>query len=311
MSIHPTQRMHQRQPSHHLIPLTEAEQRSEQLTEAHLQQGLALLTRAGFVILRGALPLDLVEQMKRQYDAIFADCQASLDGNSPAQIPWRSAGGTIFWIVNARLRAFIRMQGAFADARVVGNAFATQVLEKALGPRFYCNSVSSDTCMQGSTWQAPHRDIAFYPDGRPSGIIVNIPLMHCGLHNGPLEIWPGGNALWKPEVFARAGAQPFKQDAANPAMERFVRRLPALRLDLQPGDVLLRDPGLLHRGTPNPTPAPRVMLTIGYFREGAKYSFGRPEYNLDDASLAALDPRVRTLMEPRFLAGRARTASPS
>ena len=289
--------------SHHLIELTADEQRGERLTDAHLQQGAALLGRAGFVILRGAIAVDLVERMKRQYDAIVADCHASQDGNSSAEIPWRSAGGTAFWIVNARLRAFIRMQDAFADAQVVANPFAAELLEKVLGPRFYCNTVSSDTCMQGSTYQAPHRDIAFYADGRASGTIVNIPLMHCGLHNGPLEVWPGGNPLWQPELFARAGARPFEQDAANPAMERFVRGLPSVRLDLRPGDVLLRDPGMLHRGTPNTTPEPRIMLTIGYFREGAKYSFGHPEYNLDAAALAALDPRVRRLMEPRLRAG--------
>lgn len=295
--------MNGRSPPHNLISLTADEQRSGQLAPAHLRQAILLLECNGFVILRGALPQDLVDRMKQQYDAIVDDCNASLAGKSTAELPWRSAGDTVFWIINARLRAFIRLKDAFADPRVVANPFATAVMENVLGRGFYCNSVSSDTCLQGSTWQAPHRDIGFHPPGRPSGTIVNIALMHCGLHNGPLEVWPGGSHLWRPEVFTRFGLRPFDQDKANPEMERFAAQVPSMPLDLQPGDLLLRDPAMLHRGTPNATPDPRIMLTIGYFRAGVQYAFGNPRDNVDEATWDALDPRVRRLMETRFRSG--------
>ncbi len=286
-----------------LIQLTTDEQRAGQLSPMHLQQATLMLECSGLVVLRGALPPELVDRMKQQYDAIVDDCRASLAGKSLAELPWRSDGGTVFWIVNARLRAFIRLKDAFADPRVVANPFASAVMDNVLGRGFYCNSISSDTCLQGSTWQAPHRDIGFQPPGRPSGTIVNIALMHCGLHNGPLEVWPGGSHLWRAESFSRYGLQPFDQDKPNPAMERFAAQLPSLRLDLRPGDVLLRDPAMLHRGTPNTTPEPRVMLTIGYFREGVRYAFGDPRDNVDAQAWEALDPRVRTLMAHRVESG--------
>ena len=287
-------------PTPQTLVLTERERATERLDANHLQLATLLLACHGFVILRGAVPLDLVEAMKRQFDGVLADCQASTPGPSPAPLPWRSGGDTVFWVVKSRLRAFIRMTGAFADPRVVANPFAVAVMQSALGPAFYCNSISSDTCLQGSTFQSPHRDIGFYRDGRSSGTIVNIPLMHCGLHNGPLEVWPGGSHLWSGEQFARFGLAAFDQDKENPRMAAFANRLPSVKLDLLPGDLLLRDPGMLHRGTPNPTADPRVMLTVGYFRDGVQYAFGDPEYSLDDASFAALDPRVRRMMEQRY-----------
>ncbi len=290
-------------PPHALLSLTTDEQRSGRLHHATLQQATMLLACHGYVILRGALPVDLVARMKHDYDAIVADCLASLDGTSLEQLPWRSAGGTVFWIVNARLRAFIRLKDAFADARVVANPFALSVMESVLGRGFYCNSISSDTCLEGSTWQAPHRDIAFHPSGRIAGTIVNIALMPCGLHNGPLEVWPGGSHLWRGDVFTAAGLRPFDQDKPNAAMEQFAARMPSAKIELEPGDVLLRDPAMLHRGTPNPTPDPRVMLTVGYFRAGVQYPFGNAEDNVDAASWPTVDGRVRALMAHRLRAG--------
>lgn len=282
------------------IELSPDERARATLSPGHLQLAAMLLACNGFVILRGALPGALVDEMKRAYDAIIADCHASTPGKSLSQLPWRSAGNTVFWIVNARLRAFVRLTGPFADPRLVVNPFALAVVRQVLGPGIFCNAVSSDTCLQGSTFQAPHRDIGFYSNGQAIGTIVNVPLMHCGAHNGPLEVWPGGSHLWQREHFARFGVRAFDQDVGNPAMEAFAKQIPSLELDLHPGDVLLRDPGMLHRGTPNTTPEARSMLTIGYFRHGQRYEYGRPEYNLTAEAFEALDPRVRELMAHRY-----------
>lgn len=286
-----------------VLELTRDEQARGLLSPAHLQRALMLLACNGYVILRGALPRTLVDEMHVAYRAIVDDCLASASGKSLAELPWRSAGDTVFWIINARLRAFVRLTGPFAHPRVVANPFALAVLRQALGPGLFCNSVSSDTCLQGSLFQSPHRDIGFYAGQPVPGTIVNIPLMHCGPHNGPLQVWPGGSHLWGAELFTRFGIRAFDQDADNPGMEAFARDIPSIALDLYPGDVLLRDPGMLHRGTPNTAPEPRSMLTIGYFRAGHRYAFGHPEYNLTPAAFEALHPRVKALVEQRYLAG--------
>jgi hypothetical protein len=71
-----------------------------------------------------------------------------------------------------------------------------------------------------------------------------------------------------------------------------------VRLELWPGDLLIRDGGLLHRGTPNPTDEPRSMLTVCYFRHGHVWDYGQPEYNLDAELYARLAPAVRRYFEP-------------
>jgi ectoine hydroxylase-related dioxygenase (phytanoyl-CoA dioxygenase family) len=286
-----------------VLELAPGEQARGLLSPAHLQQAVMLLACNGYVILRGALPRSFVDEMHAAYRAIVEDCLANTAGKSAAALPWRSAGDTVFWIINARLRAFVRLTGPFADTRVVANPFALAILRQTLGHGLFCNSVSSDTCLQGSVFQSPHRDIGFYAGKQALGTIVNIPLMHCGPHNGPLQVWPGGSHLWNAEAFARFGVRAFDQDTANPSMEAFARQVPSVALDLHPGDVLLRDPGMLHRGTPNTTPEPRSMLTIGYFRAGQRYEFGHPEYNLTPESFEALHPRVKALVAQRYLAG--------
>lgn len=285
------------------IELSMNERRDASLAQDTLRLASLLLHCHGFVILRGAIETSLVNDMKAAFDRILADCHASLAGTSLADIPWTSRAGTRFWIANGRLRAFIRLVDSFAHPHLVANPFAMQLLRELLGDDVYCNSVSSDVCLQGALMQSPHRDIGFYPTGETVGAIVNVPLMHCGLHNGPIEVWPGGSHLWRRDLFAKHEMKPFAQDLANPRLEDLIRYVPSRKLELYPGDVLVRDPGMLHRGTTNPTPEPRVMLTLGYFRAGYTYRFGDPSYSLDEAAFRALDPSVRRLVEYRYRSG--------
>ena len=76
--------------------------------------------------------------------------------------------------------------------------------------------------------------------------------------------------------------------------------LPAssVRLELAPGDVVLRDAGLLHRGTPNVTVRPRTLVTIAYFRADHSHSYATLEHNVAGADLGAVDPTVRRLVAP-------------
>ncbi len=43
-----------------------------------------------------------------------------------------------------------------------------------------------------------------------------------------------------------------------------VGEIPMEQFYLQPGDVMIRSPLALHRGTPNRTPQPRPMIVMGY-----------------------------------------------
>jgi ectoine hydroxylase-related dioxygenase (phytanoyl-CoA dioxygenase family) len=206
----------------------------------------------------------------------------------------------VSWERRSRFRIFPKLTGPFASTYVLRNPFAHPIIAETLGADYYCKSLSSDTCVKGSTTQAPHRDIDFYDKDDVSGCLVNIPLMHCGLHNGPVEVWPGGSHLWRSEMFRKFNVQPFVQDDPNPDVEVLAGFIPSTLIELRPGDLMIRDPGMLHRGTPNPTAEPRTMLTAGYFRSDYYYPYGDPRYNLDDELYRELEPSVRQLFAPFF-----------
>src|SRR5207302_10764402 len=63
----------------------------------------------------------------------------------------------------------------------------------------------------------------------------------------------------------------------------------------EPGSVLIRDPGMLHRGTPNQTETPRTMLTICYLRRTHRHDYGDIGFNLDESLLETLAPAAKRL----------------
>ncbi|HET9622891.1 MAG TPA: phytanoyl-CoA dioxygenase family protein [Kofleriaceae bacterium] len=282
------------------IQISEEERRSGALSADHKKLGAMLLHGRGFVLLKNAVPEDLVTELRTVFRDIYADCKASKAPDTSREITIGAATGTKFWHRNARYRIFPQLTGPFRDRFILANPFAFAILRETLGDDLYCKSVSSDTCVKGALRQAPHRDLDFYDGARPFGATVNIPLMHCGLHNGPLEVWPGGSHLWHGEPFFKFGVLPFTQDGENPTVEALMEHVPSKKIELAPGDLLIRDPGMWHRGTPNPTDEPRTMLTTSYFRSSFYYDYGDPLHNLDEAQFAALDPAIKPLFAYAF-----------
>ncbi len=275
------------------IVISEAERRQKTLTTENRQLGVLLVHARGYVVLKNAVPLDLVEEIRHLFKDIYADCAASNYKKRGVEPISGDRTGTMFWERIARFRIFPRLTGPFADPFVLANPFALEIINEALGERLYCKSVASDTCVKGAMLQAPHRDLDFYDGKTPFGLNVNIPIMHCGLHNGPLEVWPGGSHLWYGEKFFRYGVLPFTQDGENPPAESFMGYIPSKKVELFPGDLLIRDPGMWHRGTPNPTDEPRTMLTQSFFRRSFYYDYGDPLHSLDETLFEQLDPSIK------------------
>lgn len=284
------------------IDVSEEEFSTGRLSRQNVQLGVMLLHMRGYVILRNAVPLSLVSDLRASFEPIYAEDAGRRDSDR-ASAPWLheiDAGDSVYWERGSRFRIFPKLKGPFASQYVLRNPFADPIISETLGPDYYCKFVSSDTCVKGSTQQAPHRDIDFYDDKKTFGCIVNVPIMHCGLHNGPTEVWPCGSHLWRSEKFFQFDLQPFVQDGVNPQVEELARHIPSKLIELHPGELLIRDPGMWHRGTPNPTDEPRTMLTSGYFRQDYYYQYGDPFYNLDDTLYADLEPDVQQLFAPFF-----------
>lgn len=275
------------------ITLDDEEQRAGQLSTEHRELAALILSCRGYVVLKNALPLSYVDSLRADMEDIYADCTTTLGaeetGTSPEAIQkvrYSARRGAAFWYRKARWRIFPRLTGPMADPKLVANPFAMPVLESLLGKGFFCKYVSSDTCVKGSILQSPHSDIDtndVIVDNRwsPRGYIVNVPIMECGLHNGPMEVWPGGSHMWTFDLMKRFGLAPDVQDGRNPPVEKVAEYFPSIKLSIGPGEVLIRDLTMWHRGTPNPTDVPRTMLTIAYFKQGYAYGYGDLAYNID------------------------------
>lgn len=281
------------------ITVSAAELRAGELSAQNHRLAALLLHTRGCVILRGAVPPAVVAAADAAFAGIFADCLASTDTDSMymAGIRCRIARQTraVFWERNRRWRIFPRLRAPFDSPWMLANPFAMQLLGLMLGKDFQCKFVSSDTCLSGAEIQSPHREMDPGLSWEPRGYVVNVPLHRCDLRNGPLEIWPCGSHLWRDDLIRGLGFDDTVQDGRNPDLEWLASLFPSQRVVLEPGDVLIRDPALLHRGTVNHTDQPRTMLAVCYFREGLTHNYGRLDLSLDRDLYERLAPEIRHL----------------
>ena len=274
------------------LAVTVEERHAGRLATDRLRAVILRLHALGHVVLRNALPTALVDSAREALGRILRDCMESRQGDAWYQVSRREQA--VFWERGARWRIFPKLRSPFSDVRLLANPLVLESLVALLDDPV-CRFVSSDTCLRGSTRQAPHRELGAAGAASPAAYFLNVPLTSCRPDSGPLEIWSGGTHFWRAELLARQGLSDDVQDGENAAMEAFAAGLPSRRVLLEPGDILIRDAGALHRGTPNLTDEPRMMLTICYTRPRHVHDYGTPRYNLDEALLARLPPPVRRL----------------
>jgi ectoine hydroxylase-related dioxygenase (phytanoyl-CoA dioxygenase family) len=293
------------------ITLSSAERTAGRLDPANRDLAAAIVALRGYVILRDALEPNFAAELARQMEDIYRDCREThaVETDTAPEAGFKTQVSAkqraTFWYRKSRWRIFPRLEGAMGDARLLANPFVVPILDRLLGESFCCRYVSSDTCLDGAILQSPHSDIdgdEVFVGGvwKPRGYVVNVPVMECGLHNGPLEIWPGGSHMWDSAFLKPFGLVPNVQDGRNPPVERLAQYFPSIKVVLKPGEILIRDLAMWHRGTPNPTDQPRTMLTIGMFRADHEYGYGSPSFNLDDALYERLNPRIQQMFAYHF-----------
>jgi len=138
--------------------------------------------------------------------------------------------------------------------------FDTGILDIARGvmdDRVVADQWGCDVSLKGSKHQQPHvdyrRPLFFEAPDLPLPtfmLVVSFGLIDISPAHGPIEIAPGTHKMRRSEALR--------------AVENGGIELQPATLDL--GDVLVRHPWALHRGTPNLTDTPRALLTIRYVR---------------------------------------------
>lgn len=137
------------------------------------------------------------------------------------------------------------------------NAGVLSIVRGVMDDRIVADQWGCDVPLSGSQKQLAHVDyqhplFAEAPDLPlpPYLLIVSFGLKRITLADGPIEIAPGTHRMPRHEA---------------------LRAVQSTEIEMQPvplemGDVLIRHPWALHRGTPNTSATPRALVTIRYAR---------------------------------------------
>ena len=192
----------------------------------------------GYTILPGHLPRALMAACNEAFAPILAAQLDEID-NKPNRGPRRH------YIA-------LPMVPPFYDPRIFADATIVAIVERLLGEDMAMAQYATDTPLSHSVYQAVHADVGdLFPEEPtsypPALIAVNFPFVDVTPQRGPFEVARGTHLLPKEEALA-------KINAGDIALEP---------LFMQAGDVLIRDPRGLHRGSPNRSEIPRVVAVIG------------------------------------------------
>jgi hypothetical protein len=139
----------------------------------------------------------------------------------------------------------------FFDSEILG------ILKGIMGDRIVADQWGCDVPLFGSAYQSVHVDYQrplFYemPDlNLPAYMmVVSFGLTKITQQNGAIELAPGTHKM-------------HREQAVDAVESSAIKMIP---ISLNVGDVLIRHPWTLHRGTPNKTFTPRPLVTIRYVR---------------------------------------------
>ena len=156
----------------------------------------------------------------------------------------------------------------------------------AMDDRIAADQWGCDVPLRGSEYQLPHVDyqrplFAEFPDMELPAymLVVSFGLVPITLETGPIEI--------------AAGTHWMDRNEAMRAVEGSEIEMQPVPLEM--GDVLIRHPWCLHRGSPNRTDEPRPLVTIRYVRRWYA-DRSRDVASIPRAVWDSLEPEQQSLM---------------
>ncbi|HLJ90789.1 MAG TPA: phytanoyl-CoA dioxygenase family protein [Candidatus Angelobacter sp.] len=197
----------------------------------------------GYCVLREHLPKNVVEACKNAFWPVLLT-YLEKHGHEPNRGPHRH---------------FLPMPfdlPCFAPEFFFDNEILT-IVRSVMDERVVADQWGCDVPLRGSEYQRFHVDyqrplFAEAPDLSlpPYILMISFGLVPITSEHGPMEIAPGTHRMTREQamrsVECNAGA--------------------FFSVPLEIGDVLIRHPWALHRGTPNVTDTPRALVTVRYVR---------------------------------------------
>ncbi len=205
---------------------------------ADLDQMAETLRRDGICVIRNLFPQSIMQAWKAAFDQLFQQRQAQAGGLAPRE--------------QARYYLTLPWMEPFANRDVFANPVILAVLNRVFAQEYRLVQLGADIPLQGSTYQETHRDFRpLFTDQIVTplyALAVNFPLVAVTDQNGPFQMARGTHLLPREAGLAKIAAG----------------EIPLESFYLQPGDVMIRSPLALHRGSPNCTAQPRPMVVMGY-----------------------------------------------
>ena len=190
------------------------------------------LTRDGVCVIPDLLDKSRIETLKTAFDSLLQERQSRNGFLAPRE--------------TNRFYLTLPFAPPFADPELFANATILELLDEIFQQPYEMVQLAAEVPLQGSDYQELHRDLPpLFGEHFLTPIFavtVSFPLVDVHEENGPIEIIRGSHKL-------------SREDALRSKPEKFL---------LKKGDVLLRSPLALHRGTPNRTDEPRPMVVMGY-----------------------------------------------
>lgn len=242
-------------------------------TERELDRFAEELNRDGICVIRGLFDRALIDRWKVAFDALFQERQQRPGGLAPRG--------------QARCYATLPWVQPFADPAVFANPIIRGVLNRVFFQEYKLVQLAADIPLQGSQYQEIHRDFRpLFSDQIVTplyALAVNFSLVEVTEANGPFEMARGTHVMSREEGLV-------KVQSGEIPMEQFY---------LQPGDVMIRSPLALHRGTPNLTPEPRPMIVMGYVMHWLHTQ--KVDLTLPRAYYESLPPEIQELLRCRVV----------
>jgi ectoine hydroxylase-related dioxygenase (phytanoyl-CoA dioxygenase family) len=162
-----------------------------------------------------------------------------------------------------------------------------RLLGKVFAQEYAMVQLAVDTPILGSDFQELHRDHRplFREDFHtpPYALAANFPLCPVTEENGPLQAVRGSHRMPKEEAFAKLKRGDLK-------IESF---------PMEEGDLCLRWPYALHRGSPNLTARPRPMVVMGYVMHWLRTL--KVDLDVPRDLYDSFDPGIRALLRCRVV----------
>jgi Phytanoyl-CoA dioxygenase (PhyH) len=235
-------------------------------------QKITELHRKGFCILKAHLPPPLIEACREAFWPTLLD-YLETHAEKPNRGPHRH-------FVPMPFEPPCFTPEFFFDAGVLSVVRGTMA-ESVVADQWGC-----DVPVRGSQNQEAHVDyqrplFTEAPDLLlpPYMLVVSFGLIPITPAHGPIEIAPGTHSMGREEAMR--------------AVKSGEIELQSVPLNI--GDILIRHPWALHRGTPNMTDTPRALVTVRYVRSW--YSDNSREVNpIPRALWQSLTPEQQRLM---------------